>query len=355
MKPTGLILACILLLSACDKPQANSSPEHLPRPAKIAIARTMDEQKTRIFPGVTEATRKTDLAFRVGGQVVAIPVLAGQAIKQGDLIARLDDAPYRATLADRKARYDLAQVNYTRQKTLFEKKQVAKSRLDEAVSSFEAAQAALTLAQDDLTHTRLTAPYDGLISRIDIDAFQNVQAQQPVAQIQGMATIDVIFNVPENLFVLLKKENAGIGNVQIRLDSMPDKIFDARYREHETTPDVTTRSYKVNVSMPRPEGITLLPGMSASVIVDLSSLYRDQGHSVLVPMESVFDEGGKTFVWHLDESNIATKAPVVVEGLEGTSIRIRDGLAPGDRVIAVGAAQIHEGQRVRPLVRERGI
>ncbi len=355
MKHAFLALSCLLILSGCEKTPAQPAGKEFVRPAKIAIATSDAEQRIRKFPGITEATQKTALAFRVGGQVVDIAVHAGETVQAGTLLARIDDSSYRATLADRQARYDLASVNLQRQKTLFEKKQVAKSRLDEAVSSFEAAGAALDLAREDMNHTRLLAPYDGVISRIDMDRFQSISSQQAVIEMQALDNIDVTFSVPEALFGLIRKENQNIPNIDVQLDSLPGKVFLASYREHETTPDTTTRAYKVTVSMPRPEGMTILPGMSATVSADLSFLYPEGRQNILIPMEAVFDEDGERFVWRLDDENIAHKTPVKVEGLAGENLRINHGLSEGDRIIAVGVSHVHEGQKVRPMTKERGL
>jgi len=356
MRRIGFIALVALTLSACDNgEEVAKTAENLIRPAKIAIASEQAENHFKNFPGVTEATRRSTLAFRVNGQVMELPVLAGQILAKGDLIAKLDNATYLNTLADRKAKYDLAKTEFDRQRILFNQKHVAKSRLDSARSDFEAAEAAYKLAKDDVTYTELRAPYDGMVSRIDIDNFQNVQAKEAVVQFQGAKEIDVVFNIPENLFVKLNKDNTNDGLVQVRFDALPDRVFDAFYREHETVPDTTTRSFKVTVSMPRPEGLTVLPGMSVSVRLDLSQVYSSDTPGVLLPLEAVFDEGGKKWVWKLDENNAARKTEVQTKGIEGSSIRITGGVKNGEHVIAIGVSYVHEGQKVRPLVKERGL
>ncbi len=355
MKKIGFAALMLMALTACDGKEENTQKEELVRPAKIATATNQIAEHNKVFPGVTEATRRSTLAFRVSGQVIELPIRAGQLLKEGDLIARLDDATYRNNLSDRKAKYQLAKTEFDRQKVLFSQKHVAKSRLDEARSNFEAADAAYKLAKDDLSYTRLTAPYDGLVSRIDIDNFQNVQAKENVVQYQGAKEIDVVFNVPESLFLKLNKDNTNNGHVLVRFDAMPDRTFDAFYREHETVPDATTRSFKVTVSMPRPENLTVLPGMSVNVSVNLSQVYKTDNAGFLLPLEAVFNEADATWVWKLDSENVAHKTQVKTKGIEGKNIRILDGIDEGDRVIAVGVSYVQEGQKVRPIVKERGL
>jgi len=356
MKHSVLIIIGILALSACDNgANTNSTGENLVRPAKVAVARTQLGEQNKIFPGVTEATRKSILAFRVSGQVIELPVLSGQILKKGELIARLDDAVYRNTLADRQATYQLTKTDLDRQKTLYAQKHVAKSKLDSAQSKFEAAQAALQQAKDDLAYTRLTAPYDGMIARVDIDNFQNVQAKEPIVQFQGVEKIDIVFNVPESLLLHLNKDNTNDGLVVVRFDSLPERTFNAQYREHEALPDTATRSFKVTVSMPYPKDLTVLPGMSASVLVDISDVYKTDHNGVLIPLEAVFEKDNQTQVWRLDETNAAHQVIVNTVRIQGDDILVDKGLNVGDRVIAAGVTHVQEGQKVRPLVKERGL
>jgi len=347
---SALLVVGVTILSACQPDEIAEAPREVIRPAKIAIAQTGEGQS-----GITEATRRATLAFRVSGEVIELPVLAGQELTKGALIARLDDTPYRNTLSDRHAKYQLAKTEFNRQQVLFEQKHIAESRLDTARSNFEAAEAAYKLAQDDLSYTRLVAPYDGIVSRVDIDAFQNVQRQEPIVQFQGAKNIDVVFNVPENLFLRLNENNTDEGRMKVRFDAVPDRVFDALYREHETLPDAATRSFKVTATMQRPADLTVLPGMSVTVSADLSAAFARDVQGVLLPLESVFEEADQQWVWRLSEDNIAQKTAVQVAGIEGPDLRVIQGLEAGDRVIAVGVSHVREGQKVRPMVKERGL
>ena len=325
------------------------------RPAKIAIANKGNVIAQKVFPGITEASRKAVLAFRVSGQIVELPVRAGQALKKGALIARLEQSTYRNTLADRKATFDLTKIELDRQQKLYDQKHVAKSKLDVARTNFEAASAALKQAQDDLRYTRLTAPYDGMMSRIDVEAFQNIQAKEPIAAYQGTDNIDVVFNVPEDIFLRVNRENTNGGHVLVRFDSLPGRTFDAYYREHDTLPDTQTRSFKVTVSMPLPKDLTVLPGMSVSVIVDLTKIMGGTTSGVLVPVEAVFEDAGQTWVWKLDAEDAVRKTQVTVEKISGESAEVIEGLSDGDRVVAAGVSYLSEGQKVRSLKKERGL
>ena len=327
------------------------------RPAKIATAKKVAFNFSKTFPGVTEASRSSVLAFRVAGQIDELPVLSGQVLKEGDIIARLDDTPYRNVVVTRQASFDLAKTQLERTEALYKKKHVAKAVLDEAKSNFAAAEVALKIAREDVGYTTLKAPFDGEIARIDAERFQNISAGAPVIQFQGMKNIDIAFNIPEKLLLMFNpSKNVPLPIFEIAFDAHPEQKFIAKYKEHDALPDPVTRSFQVTATMPRPTELSVLPGMSVNVSVNTGHVLKNlETSGVLVPLEAVFDEAGKKWVWKVDDENQARKTEVEVSGLEDVSVRIRSGLTDGDRVIAVGVSHVSEGLKVRPYKKERGL
>jgi len=352
----AMLIGAGLLLSGCDDSASGVARPGSLRPVKIAIAQSAAGLRTRTFPGVTEAARKSTLTFRVGGLVQRLPVKAGQKIRKGELIAGLDEIPYRNVVRDREAKYQLARARHDRQVVLFGKKLIAKSSLDEAEAALKEARAALDNARLDLKHTSLRAPYDGLIARVHLDNYQNVAANAPVVTMQGADKIDIVFSVPEQLLLRARRGQAAKTPFKIRFDTDTERVFIARYRKHDSIPDTATRSYRVVLEMPNPEDLLILPGMSVTVEADLSALEKDSGApGVLVPVEAVFEQDGKTYVWRVDDGDVSHKATVIAAGIEGRHIRLTGGLEAGQRVIAAGVSQITENMRVRPLTKERGL
>ncbi|MBO6826749.1 MAG: efflux RND transporter periplasmic adaptor subunit [Sneathiella sp.] len=353
----GLTVSALLVgLGGClaDEGQQQQAKQDVVRPAKIIKVSSGAGPKLKTFPGITEASEKSELAFRVSGQIAELPVRAGQALKKGDLIARLDDASYQNVLADRKANYDLTRIELERRKKLQQKNHVSKSTLDIARTNFESARAALKQAQDDLRYTRLLAPYDGMVSRTLVENFENIQAKQTVVLFQGNDNIDISFNVPEDLLLRMNSETTR-GQVLVRFDSIPDRTFNAFYKEHETLPDQATRSFRVVVTMPMPIGITALPGMSVNVVVDTSEIIDRKVATVKVPVEAVFEAEGETWVWQLKPDNTVFKTHVEVDRIDGDSILLANGLIEGTRIIAAGVSHIRDGQTVREMSKERGL
>lgn len=346
-----------LLLTGCEQPAASDSTDVKPvRPAQIEQARPAAPLSARVFPATIEASRHTDLAFRVSGQLVALPVNAGDQVKQGQLLAQLDETDFNTVLQDRQARYRLAKVKYEQIKALISKQYASQANLDEAQANLKAATAALDGARDNLRYTRLIAPYDGVVARVDVENFQAVTAQKPVLKLQDSAELDVVFNVPE---ILLTQIDPQVDARQICgvvvFDNQPDSRFNACYKKHDSVPDPLTRTYRVVFGMPETPRFSVLPGMSASVQLDLKPylLAQNSQAAVMVPLEAVFEYQGQSHVWQVTDQH-ATRQPVTLFRLVGDQAVI-GGIEPGTAVVSAGVAYIQDGQAVRAIQKERGL
>jgi len=177
--------------------------------------------------------------------------------------------------------------------------------------------------------------------------------------------IDVLVDVPESIIARVERtrSNRDPQPVQVRFGSDTDRTFTAHYKEHETEADVATLTYKVTFSLPVPDDLNVLPGMSATVTADLSRLYKEEAANVtLVPIEAVFSAEEKPLdsefkqVWVVDpETMRASRRDVIVGQLTGSKIAIREGLEEGEMIISAGVNAVEEGMWVRPMKRERGL
>lgn len=346
-----------LVLFACSEEPRPESNTNLIRPAKIALAQAAGESAHRIFPGTVESAMQSELAFRVGGQLEQLPAMPGMEFKKGDLLAALDDADYRNALKDRSARHTLAKSQYEKIIQLRENNHVSPTQVDEAEANLKAAQAALSVAQDNLRHTRLLAPFDGVIANLRTENHQVVNPHETILQLRADDQLDVRFSIPESLIGKLKRiDDPSNICVQVRFNAFPAKQYPACFKEFESSPDRLTRTYSVVHRLPTITDFTALPGMAVAVEVDLSELLRESfSKGVLVPLPAVFEEGGKAFVWRVTENGEVLKQAVDVSGILGEKILVLSGLQENDAVVSVGVSYIHEGMRVRPMAKERGL
>jgi RND family efflux transporter MFP subunit len=343
----------VIGLAGCGEPE----PAAQPRPVSVklmTVGHTSD--RVRRYPGRVVATERAELAFRVSGQLVALPVRDGQKVEQGELLAELDARDFRNDLDQRLADAKLAGNQYRRGQTLSKRGMIADSELDELTARHQQAQAALSQARDNLSYTRLTAPYDGVVASTEQENHQFVQAREPVLYLQSADTIDVHFSVSEG-FIRRVLPLGPSFRPEVVFPGLPEQRFRAVYREHESRPGAT-QAYTIVVTLPVPDDLVLLPGMSVTVRVDRAAERQGDKTAPIVPVEAVFngDEATGARVWRLDTENDTVEAqPVTLGAVSGDGVASLEGLSAGDRIVVAGVHRLEEGQAVRELTRERGL
>jgi RND family efflux transporter MFP subunit len=319
----------------------------------------------RSFPGEVQASDVADMAFRVSGRIIELPANRGMEVKEGDLLARLDPADYQAVVNQMQAQYDLAEAQFNRAAELIDRKLIAQADYDERLALMRVRKSNLTTAKNDLAYTELLAPFDGVVSRRNVENFENVLAGQTVLVMQTQTMIDISVDVPESIISRLERRPPSERQespVKVRFGSR-DELFDAVYKEHESEADPATLTFKVTFSMPAPEGVNILPGMSATVIVDLSPLYQDMAAELTtIPIEAVYSketeplDADERHVWVVDQETMrAADRRVKVGPITGNMISILSGLEEGELIVAAGVTEVEEGMWVREMQRERGL
>lgn len=358
--PMGILL---ILLTACSRSEPPPQAE-VARPAKIFTVAGPNQLMLRSFPGEVQASDEANLAFRVRGRLVEFPANRGIEVNEGDLLAKLDPADYRAALNQAQAQYDLAVAQFDRAAELVDRQLVSQAEFDQREALMKVRQSDLTKAINNLDYTQLFAPFDGVVARRLAENFENVTAGQVVLILQTAKMVDVIVDVPESIVARVARVRTERPKepVQVRFGSTSERTYTAMYKEHETNADPATLTFKVTFSLPVPDDLNVLPGMSATVTADLSKFFPGQAAATLVPIEAVFSAEDQPLdsdlrqVWVVDpETMRATRRDVKVGTLTSQSIAILEGLEPDEMIVAAGVNAVREGMWLRPMKRERGL
>jgi len=350
-----------LLLTGCQKEETVEESAEVIRPVKLS---TIGHQSVNIryFPAEFVASQETDLAFRVSGELQKLPVSEGVKVSKGQVLAALDDQDFLLNVKQRQTAYDLARLQHQRSSTMVKQKAATQSQLDEVKTSMEQAETALQQAKNQLAYSVIKAPYEGVIAKVYADNYEFVSATAPIVKLENSETIDISFQVPEDLIARIRKDNTSY-LPQVAVESVPGKFFEARYKEHSTNPDPSTKGYDVILTMPRPDPdlVTLLPGMTAEVKVNVNEMLGNPAYW-LVPVEAVFmdesepvdSENRSVWVYNSDTHRLSKRAVTIGE-LQGDTLQVTSGLNEGEQIVAAGVHAIKEGMEVRPWVKERGL
>lgn len=350
-----------LLPAGCRTEEAPAQePVRVVRAMKVADLAGMT---SRSFPGRAAATQVVDLAFRVSGPLIALPVQVGDEMKVGDLIARIDPRDFNVTLRnvqaqlnEAKAAHALAVEHHARGQAAYDQgalNPVELMRLREtenrAEATVNAMEAAVDAARDALTDTDLLAPFSGTIVATYVDNFQNVRADQQVVRLLDKTRIEFVINIPESLISLVPH----VTDIRVRFDAFPDLEVPAEIQEIGAEASDTTRTFPVTVIMDQPEGALILPGMAGRVSAGRPRRGADERLDIVIPVTAVFSPGAenRSYVWVIDAStNTVTRRGVEIGHLISGGYVVEAGLQPGQIIATAGVHFLTEGQEVNPLI-----
>ena len=354
-----MMLVTLTLLTGCDQEQTEH--KDVIRPVKLFEVKDPQQQQLRYFPGKVTATEEAEISFRIPGQIDKIEVKQGDDVTEGQVLAYLDDRDIRNELQDRQANYELAKAEFERASSLLKKKVISQSNYDTASAKLKSAEAALKLSRDKLAYTTLTAPFSGRVAQTLAEAHQQVQAQQPVLILQSSDRLDISIQIPESIVSHVNKKTVNHDYMPMAtFPGAPGKEFPVSYKEHATRVTPGTQSYEVIFTRTAPANMNILPGMTATVIIDLAQVISTEGQPgyVLVPISAIAkdDTDNKTVVWRFDPSTKQVHPVEVSAGrITEAGVQIMSGINPGDQIVTAGLSQLSDGMTVKPLRKERGL
>lgn len=270
-------------------------------------------------PGKIEPLTQVNISADVAGKIVRLAVDEGDPVKRGQLMLQLDDTQYRAAyeqaranlaasearLREAQAALRVAETNYTRQRSLFDDKLLSQAEWDQAATTIESARVAALTAQEDVTRfrslreaatdnlskTRIVAPFDGVVSALYVEAGEIVvigTMNNPGTQIMTVSDLSrmiVRADVDETDVV-----NVDLGqNAEITVDAFPDTAFAGEVVEIGNTAKRSTLSsvegqtnFEVEVVFAH-EVASVRPGMTADVEIETATHAQTLG----VPIQCV--------------------------------------------------------------------
>lgn len=354
MKKLRLLLVCgaicglTLVFAGCQEEIQSAEP---PRAVRTVIATPVEIGDEISQTGEIQAHIETILGFRVAGRVATRDVEVGMNVVRGQVLATLDSSDIRsevlmmeaevnsATAADKLARSEL-----NRQRTLFDKQFVARARVEEAEANWRAADAklnatktALHTAQNKMTYTELRAPDDAIVSAVSANAWQVVDAGQPIITLVSMHERDAVFNVSERIYTSAPPD----ARVEVTLASNPAIKVVGHVRDASPSPDPVTRTYRVRIALSNPpESMTLGATVKGRLILPGKTL-------IVLPASSLTNEGDKPAVFVVQPSTQELKRKTVtVARYTATQVLVESGIAEGDAVVTAGVSKLRPGQKV---------
>jgi RND family efflux transporter MFP subunit len=416
----ALSVALVGLTVSCSKKE-QSQVREVARPVKMLTLTGGGEGATRVFTGMVRASRRADLAFKVMGPLVELPAEEGQQVRREQLLAKIDPRDFqssldginstlqeaqarlramkagarpeeiqalRAAVDAAKAQLTNAEEQYKRYKDLYVKRQVSQAEFDRYKSQFDVAKANMTTqeqalevgqsgarvedieameasirglesqakkASDALGDTRLLAPFDGVVAKRFVENFEEVQAKQAIISLQDISELEVVIQVPEMLMAQVKHKKKR--HAEAEFAAAPGRRFPVSIKEFAAEADPRTQTYEVTLRMEQPEGVDILPGMTANVHATAAPDDDAADGPLTIPAAAVFgDEKERSLVWIVDQATMTVSERQVRTGdlVGNASIVVLEGLAAGETIAVTGVAQLRSGMEVTDLAKLEG-
>lgn len=363
-------IAAVVALAGCDQKNAFVPPP----PPKVDVATPVQRTITRYLEatGNTAPIKNVDLVARVQGFLQSIEYQDGTFVKEGTTLFTIEPETYKLKLeqaqaAETGAQASLrqAEADFKRQSDLVQRQAVSQATLDSSTSARDNAQANLLqaqantkLAQVNYGYTKVTAPFDGVVTahQVSIGELVGVSSPTQLATIVALDPIYVNFNVNEQDVLRIRAEAARRGMTPSDLKSLPVEVglqtetgypHEGRLDYAAPTVNQSTGTLAVRGLVPNDKRV-LLPGYFVRVRVPVDR----QKDALLIPDTALGSDQGGRYVLVVNADDNVEQRKVQAGPLDNGLRVIESGLTADDRVVIAGLLRVIPGQKVDPQVQK---
>jgi membrane fusion protein (multidrug efflux system) len=302
--------------------------------------RVLDEITT--FTANVEPESKAAVVARVDGRtVLRVLVDEGDAVRQGELMAVLDQSVVNQQIAEAQSAYETAKADYERYKALYEEEVISRQRLDHAKRTYIQARTALEQVRILEDYHRIEAPVSGIVAQRNIDPGDTSSSRTAAFIIFQQDRVKVSGGVTERAFTSVEQGQPAT----VTLDALPGQTFEAGVSRVSPTLDPVTRTGTVEVKLP--SGGTIKPGMFARV-----EIHHGERTVWALPRDAIQRLAGTgKFVCYVLRGDETSLRNIEVGKEQGEWVEIVSGVDPEEDVVATLSRNIVDGTKVKVIER----
>jgi RND family efflux transporter MFP subunit len=327
------------------------------RPVLVQKVSLQPTRATRVLVGTLRARVEADQGFRIGGKVAERLVQAGDRVKKGQVMARLDASDLSlqretaeaelaaAKASERSASAELGRVTELRQKGWSTEQILDRQRaaLEEATGRRLRAEGSVELARNAQSYAELRAEADGIVLAAQAEPGQVVAAGQAIVRVARDGDREAQVAVPERDIEDLPKARA-----EAALWTDPNQLHRALLRELSPNADPATRTFQARFSLP-----DLAPDAPLGMTVTLNLKPAEEIRLARVPLSAILNEGKGAEVFVVGGDGELKRKAVEIRSLEARDALVAGGLNEGDQIVILGIHTLKPGQRVRAVTELR--
>jgi membrane fusion protein, multidrug efflux system len=349
------LIAAVWIFSHGKTKQVAGPP---PVPVQVADAAQHDVPIYYDALGTVSAYNTVAMRAQVTGQLISVNFRQGQEVRQGDVLAQIDPAPFKAALdqavarkADDQAQLVDAQKDFDRFTTLakrsFETQQnvdLQQAKVDHFKASIDADQGAIEAAQTQLNYTTITAPIDGVVGfrQVDVGNIIHTTDANPLTVLTQIKPSYVVFTLPQSDLGPVREAMLR-GAVSVLAFDQDDKqqLAEGKLLLIDNQIDQATSTIRLKAEFPN-EDERLWPGEFVRIRI-LITTYKE---AVTVPPMAVQRGPDGFYVWVVKADNTVEQRPIGAKMVNDDVAIATKNLAAGERVVTNGQSRLDVGSRV---------
>ena len=336
MRNKILLFPLLLLLLGCEERKEQKQNCYSVIPIEYEVVGQSSEEVYRNYVGAVSSEVEIPLVFVYGGTLVELYVHNGQAVRKGDIIAKVDDTSAKSLHETALATLRQAQDGYERLKKVYDDGGISEVRWVQMETDLEKARQSEISTRKHLEQCTLYASQDGVISMDKHLVGENVSPMRTFCKIIDLRKMNVDFSVPEREIQFVKKGDVafadipslGLKNIELEV---VDKSIVANPFGH--TYDVKTRVVSDNAK-------EILPGMVAKIRMTATAL-----SGIVIPSSCVQTVADGIAVWVV-ENGKAFRRNIVPSDFVKNGVIVKSGLNHGDTIVTAGYQKLYNGAKV---------
>ena len=338
MKNIYVIALAAILFQGCGQKKEMTAPATRPVKTTIVESRSVIRKD---FSGIVEAVEYVKLAFRVSGQIISLPVIEGEKVKKGQLIAAIDPRDIALQYAATKSAYETPALPAA----------ISVQEYEISLSNYQKAKSEYELSSNNMRDTKLTAPFDGSIEKRLVENYQRVNSGEGIVQLVNTQNLRIKFTIPDAYLYLLRAKDP---RFLVEFDTFKGHVFKARLEEYL---DISTEGTGIPVSITIDDPsfdrdlYAVKPGFTCSIrfTADVGPLVQDSW--TIIPLSAVFGEsdGNNMYVWVVEDNKVHKRKIVVNAPTGEAQVLVSEGLKPGEQIVIAGVYQLVEGESIKSI------
>ncbi len=345
------ILAALILVS-CGESNKKDSKAEGPTPFPVMDVRTRTVTSYKSFPANIEGVVNSEVRAKVSGYITDVLVDAGQPVKRGQLLFRLETQSLNQEAAAGKANVNAAQVEVDKLKPLVEKDIISNVQLETAKARLEQAKSAYNGVTANIGYAEIRSPVDGVLGSINFrkGALISPQDQRPLTRVSTIDNVYAYFSMNEKDFLSFVTATKG-SSMESRIKNLSKvKLVLANGQEYEKEGTIETISGDID---PQTGTVTFraifdnsagLLRNGSSGTIQVPQVFEE---ALIVPTLSTYEQQGKTFVYKVQGDSLVASALTILSQV-GNIYVVSEGVQEGTTILAKGANKIKPGTKIIP-------